>query len=246
MADTVFQSIFPALKAVDNGDGTYSIAVNVAGGSVVIFDDVPVDGEILKGITSNWAHDHAADLDAHTKNKYEEIKVGSWLSYNQYGPQGNLTMVQYKLYSCLIVVHRAMTFDQVGVDVKVPDAGKDIRLGCYNVTTGFVEGTLVQDFGTVDTDGVAMKTLAIAPSLSLSKGYYLLAGITDSNGVAAIGRRYGQTGGMGYTLGLVYANGGYEKVQAAGQFAALPDPFPGGGSGSITVPMFGLRVESID
>ncbi len=31
MADTVFVSVFPALKAIDNGDGTYSVAARIAG-----------------------------------------------------------------------------------------------------------------------------------------------------------------------------------------------------------------------
>ena len=31
MADTTFLGIFPALKAVDNGDGTFSVAVTIAG-----------------------------------------------------------------------------------------------------------------------------------------------------------------------------------------------------------------------
>ena len=31
MADTVFNTVFPKLKAVDNGDGTYSVAVNIPG-----------------------------------------------------------------------------------------------------------------------------------------------------------------------------------------------------------------------
>lgn len=31
MADLTFQTVFPALKAVDNGDGTWSVAVNIPG-----------------------------------------------------------------------------------------------------------------------------------------------------------------------------------------------------------------------
>ena len=31
MADTTFETVLPALKAVDNGDGTFSIAVSIAG-----------------------------------------------------------------------------------------------------------------------------------------------------------------------------------------------------------------------
>jgi hypothetical protein len=34
-------------------------------GTVVTLDDSPVDGRITRGITSNWAYDHKADVDAH-------------------------------------------------------------------------------------------------------------------------------------------------------------------------------------
>ncbi len=43
MADTVFRTIIPPLKAVDNGDGTYSVAVvmlDPAAGTDLTFTDV--------------------------------------------------------------------------------------------------------------------------------------------------------------------------------------------------------------
>lgn len=36
MADTTFRTVLPALKAIDNGDGTYSIAVTSISGTAII------------------------------------------------------------------------------------------------------------------------------------------------------------------------------------------------------------------
>lgn len=59
MADTTFRTVLPPLKAVDNGDGTYSVAISIEN-MAALLDDIPVNGETDKGITSNWAFDHNA------------------------------------------------------------------------------------------------------------------------------------------------------------------------------------------
>ena len=55
MADTTFATVLPALKAHDNGDGTYSMVVSLPDGSIVPAKIVLADGKILIGDAGNHA-----------------------------------------------------------------------------------------------------------------------------------------------------------------------------------------------
>jgi len=55
VADTTFRHVYPLLKAVDNGDGTYSLAIAMPDGGIAAAKVALADGKILVGNASNLA-----------------------------------------------------------------------------------------------------------------------------------------------------------------------------------------------
>ena len=44
-------------------------------------DDTPVDGVTSRPVSSNWAYDHAADLDAHMRDFLQLLRTGEYLGF---------------------------------------------------------------------------------------------------------------------------------------------------------------------
>jgi len=205
-------------------------------------DDTPVDGATKKGISSNWAYDHKALLDAHTKNMLEQSLVGKY--YNSLGGRAasNVTLVADRLCGYLIVVARTMTFDQILIGVQTAgDAGTAARLGIYNLDSALAPSTLVKDYGTVSVATTGAKTIAYEQQLT--KGYYLGAVISDGAPIL-----YGyypdytpfQATAPDYAINFFR---GYYVAQAYG---ALPDPFPASPTLGEVTPSVWLRIKSLD
>lgn len=216
--------------------------------SLSLLDAEPVDGSIARGIPSNWAYDHAADFDAHTLNPVEQVLIGGYLGPLVAGASDNQTLSQYRLYAILLWVSRDMTFDRIATHVETADSGKDARLGIYG-HSDLYPTTLLKDCGTVDLDATGTQELIISPSLKLTKGYYFLAAITDSDGIATFTKALSNVP-CAFPLGVTptsfdYAYAGYYINQASGQFAALPT-FPAGATLSFGIPIIALRVASLD
>jgi len=186
---------------------------------------------------------HAADVEAHLKTPWSKTPVGRyWFPYVGY--MATIALAQYTLYGSIFMVPRDFTADRIAVDVTTSEVGKDIRLGVYAFDQDTWEpGALIEDFGTVDTDSIAIKPLTI--DRAFTKGMYLLAAITDGTTVEIRrARNYGA-----YPLQADVFAGGIimnYKAQGAPQFAALPAAFPADPSEESWCPVLGLRVASLD
>ena len=81
-----------------------------------------------------------------------------------------------------IYVHRTTTYDRISIYVDTLDAGKLMRLGIYEATsgvTGLLPGALVLDAGTVSIGTTGIKEINI--SQELTEGFYYLAFVGDSS-----------------------------------------------------------------
>lgn len=214
-------------------------------------EGTPTEDLTTKTATSEYLFDwralynaHTVDLDAHTSNIYEQFLVGYYLPMPFGDYSADLILVQYTLYGTYIIVPRDMTFDRIAIDIEIADAGQDIRLGIYDCDSSLLPSDLVSDCGTVDTDSAALKTIVI--DVSLTKGRYFLAAITDSNGIAKVVYSISHWGGLGISTNFERCYGGYTKAYAAPQFAALPDPFGATPTLSNGPAVISLRVASLD
>ena len=115
-------------------------------------------GELLEGQLA----DHAADLDAHTKNVLEIVRTGEYYLSPSHG-YGTLTMVANRLYARPLVVVRDITIDRLAIEVtSAGAAGTKARLGIYNVGTNLYPGTLILDAGEVAVDATGIKAATIS------------------------------------------------------------------------------------
>lgn len=131
------------------------------------------------------------------------------------------------LFAYPFIVSGDETFDSIGVNVTTSGAGST-RLGIYKNQEGrnAYPGPLILDAGTVAINTNGVKEIAI--NTLLTKGLYWLvhvqnvtASFTTAGGVPSSVQILGAA-----TVG---ANAGID-VDIAFVFAALPDPFPAGGT----------------
>lgn len=205
-------------------------------------DDTAVDGETDKPISSNWAYDHAVDLDIHTLNPLDTLKTGEYYSSINSGG-ANFALAADRLFGMLLVVARDITVDRIAIEVTVADAGKVARLGIYNDGSNLYPGTLVVDGGEISVAANGIITATI--SEALTKGYYWVAIVSD--GTPTI-RGYGTGEGVIPQLGPTSTNFS-ETVRAARAvraYGALPDPFTGGALSPGWLPKILLRIASLD
>ena len=87
MADTTFATVLPALKAVDNGDGTYSLAVSITGAGVTLVqvsESVLDDGVIALPVGSaGWGVVVVADNSHYIPFRWKSdgtVVLGLWES----------------------------------------------------------------------------------------------------------------------------------------------------------------------
>ena len=208
-----------------------------------VIDATPVNGNLTNGISSDWAYDHADDLDAHTKNLMEIIRIGDGYfvppydvnSTAGYDPADDWFMTS------LLVVPRKMTFDRIAIEISTLDVGGNVRLGIYNNGINLYPGTLLLDAGTIDTTTTGVKTIVI--NQQLDKGIYHLAQIGDNNTYKY--RAYQATiTPLGATAASIASkSGGWRVAQAYGAF---PDPFTAAGVLTSSPPIIGLRPSSLD
>ena len=197
-------------------------------------------GELLEGQLA----DHVADLDAHTRNVWETVRVGEYY-LNPTAGGTNYPAVADDLYARQLIVVRDMTVDRIAIHVHTAGAaGKKARLGIYNNGTNLYPGTLLLDAGTVDVDSIGVKAITI--NQSLPKGIYWAALITD--GTPKIYSDYFLYESI-LPLGQNPTNFGQQQVTwtIASAYGALPGPFPGGASLTYSSPWkIPVRVASLD
>ncbi len=120
---------------------------------------------------------HISTLDAHTFNSLELIRTGTYFG-SPAGEVSTNTLTASRMYATPIIVARAITVEEIAIEVTTGDAGKVARVGIYNNGTNLYPGTLVIDGGEVSVAGVALVTAAIADTV-LTKGIYWLAVVGD-------------------------------------------------------------------
>jgi len=236
MADTIFQTFYPPLKAVDNGDGTYSVAVVMKGipalsgltaGDMLVADSA---------ISAVWTP-HYYELDGHMKSSIQvPCQVGQY--YFEYtGFLGALAFTANRLYAAPLTIGRTMTFDRIGIRVRVLEAGKKGRVGIYADDGAYGPGALVLDAGELSVAGVGAVSVVI--DQQLEKGLYWVAIVSDSAVAQITMWREGSH---------IYDTTGDDPIMgcyAAHAFGALPDPFPAETQYKYGVAV-GLRLASLD
>src|SRR5579859_8225321 len=130
------------------------------------------------------------------------------------------------LYAIPFHVPYPATFTSINIEVTTLGSGNHIRLGIYNDNNG-VPGSLVLDAGTVLTTTTGGKSIVI--NQTLVAGWYWLASVSDSSTpvVRAISQSTASPD-LGFTSGTDTTF--HVGWSVAFTYAALPDPFTGGGA----------------
>lgn len=212
-------------------------------------DDTPVNAAVDVPPSSNWAFDHAADLDAHTYDIRQKLRTGQYFPPAPSFQDVPLALVANEILAIPFIVARALTVDRLAIHVTIAAAGGAIaRLGIYEDGANLYPGDLVLDAGTVAVDGAAVVAATI--NQALTKGLYWLAIVSDNTPtVNCFYQSYP-------ILGLVAATFGIENNQSVcwGQAAvgsgALADPFVGAAAIRTTAthvaPVVAYRIASLD
>lgn len=221
--------------------GVHGVTGTVLGTEDV--DDTPVDGATTAPVSSNWAYDHAAALDAHTRDMGQILRTGEYVVPVPADTTRIRSITADRLYGVLLWLARDITVDRIAIDVTIAGAGgTKARLGIYNVGTNLYPGSLLLDAGTVAVDATGVKSITI--NQSLTKGLYFTALVSD--GIPTIAGLWARWSPLGvYSVAF---NGGQQvqwlKAQAYG---ALPDPFTAaGGMSTLTAAGIYVRVLSLD
>jgi len=164
---------------------------------------------------------HTADLDAHTKNIMEVMMTTHYLMPFPLSA-ANKVLTADRLYACPLVIARDVTIDKIAIQVvSAGAAGTKARLGLYQMTGNWAPGALVADYGTVDVDSTGGKAITIDPAVSLSKGAYFTALVTD--GTPTIYKGILSWTPLGMTTGSFGSR--YAQYYRAFTYDALPDPW---------------------
>ena len=204
-------------------------------------DDSPVNSELERAPTSNWAFDHAAALDAHTYNWGQKLTTGQYHYPWPYFTTATVAIAADGMRAFPFWVPRNMTIDRIAVEVTVAAAaGKACRLGIYNDGINCYPGALSLDAGTVAIDAVAVVALNVNKALTKGLHWFVML----ANDTATYKQFAPTMSPMGVTAGnLTTWNGCLSVAQAYG---ALPNPFTAGGvfvaAGAITA----YRLLSLD
>jgi len=134
------------------------------------------------------------------------------------------------LYAIPFIVPDTHTYDRISVECTTQDAAEpnDARLGIYRDNGAGAPSALVLDAGEIDLAGTGAKEITI--SQSLTPGWYWLAFVTES-GVAIL-RGFSAAGAQSWLGSTTVTDGStsYTYWKVAFTYAALPDPFTGGGA----------------
>lgn len=197
-------------------------------------------GELLEGRLA----DHEASLDAHMADLWQSLRAGEFYGFGQTQQDATGVIAADTLYAVPFRVPRATTWDRIALEVTAAVAGKSCRLGIYRDGTNLYPGALLLDAGTVSAATTGIKTITI----SQTPGTDVIWLVLVSDGTPTLRHRERFVNMMGFpSTSLRYATGGWSKGFT---YAALPDPFPGGGS-LVSVVSAGniamvLRLESLD
>jgi len=156
--------------------------------------------------------------------------VGDWIAPPEiYASSYTLTdFPANSLAANLILLQRRMRFDRIGIYVAgAGGAGAEARLGVYEVdwkstSPIYYPTDLILDAGAVSCEAAGTREISI--DLTLDRGWYALAFVTNDGTIDLTYRRQG-LGPLGGTSPNVVITQGWFISQAYGP---LPDPFPAG------------------
>ena len=204
-------------------------------------DDTPVNGATKVPPSSNWAYDHAADIDAHMRDFLQLLRTGEYLGYPFQRGSTDWAISANTLYASPLYLARNITIDRIAINVSAAGAaGTKGRLGVYKTGTNLYPGALVIDGGEVAVDAIAVVAAII--DQALTEGLYFC--VLVSNGTPTIKTLYSTWAAMGVLAAdLIGPNGAWNK---AFTYAALPDPFPAGATFLNHTPVIAPRIKSLD
>ena len=184
---------------------------------------------------------HTADLDAHTRDERQVLRIGDHYYCGIYGYPSNVALVANTLYGMPFIVARDITVDRIAMEVQGAAGGGNVRLGIYNEGTNLYPGTLLVDAGTIDATSATLQPITIDEELT--KGLYWLAFVSDNT--PTMRARVDVWSILGFDDSS-WANCAMGWT-AAFSYAALPTPFTTGGSAKTgTIPLIGVRPSSLD
>ena len=186
-------------------------------------NDTPVDAELGKGITSNWAHDHAAAFDAHIINPLAYTGPERWRWSMDSVAR---VLAGDTLAATPMIVPCQMSFDRIGIRVSTLEEGKSARMGIYRDNGSSYPGERVIDAGEVSIATTGYKLINI--DVTLEKGLYWLVINTDATGTAAAHKNIMDVEAVMGARGEFPACGPYCWGKTSEAYGALPDPYPAG------------------
>lgn len=188
---------------------------------------------------------HQAELDAHTRNIYSELRTGQYfVPFPVRGSTLAHTLYANEAEASPFPVPRDLTIDRLAVKVTTTDPGKKVRIGIYNNGTNLYPGSLLLDAGEVDAGTLGVKTIIV--DQTLTKGLYWFALASDGTPkLRVLSHPFSPIGLDAADFGKVYESW-YKTVT----YGTLPDPFPSGGGKYKTTNMCShlvfARLKSLD
>lgn len=194
-------------------------------------------GEVVGGQAITNLQTEVAELKRVANSQIESVTTGRF-----YGPLSTISgyatptgagATQNRLFGTPVYIPQNGTFNAAGIEITTAAAGGTVRLGIYASLANGLPGALVADFGTIDATVVGFRSVPI--SLTLQRGSYWIAGVTNNTSVAML--RVAAAAGVTATMGHVTTDGASPRnaIQRNDLLAdnlSLPATF--GLSGSIT------------
>ena len=173
--------------------------------SVTLLDDAPVNAETAKGITSNWAYDHAADIDAHIRDPFESILIGQYDPGGHWGGFSTQATAQNRFIAIPFNVSRNRTYDFAAISIGTAVANYVTGTAAFTNGSAAVVGTDTTFASTHVGARIKNNTDAV---------WHVIASVEDATHLT-LTANYSSTGGAAaaYTINHrarlgIYADGG--------------------------------------
>jgi len=186
-------------------------------------DDTPVDGATKKSISSNWAYDHAADIDAHMADLFQDHLLNVYQHCVPYRTYAAFTLTAARYYSLPWRVVRPITVTTLAVQIGTAAAGgKLIRFGLYRDNGSTHPGARVGDeSGAIAADATGIKAHTFATPQALVKGLYHCIIVSDGAPIM----RGGSIIYSPYGINQTELSDSTQTMYEDAAYAALADPF---------------------
>ncbi|MBA7560977.1 hypothetical protein ES708_02611 [subsurface metagenome] len=188
---------------------------------------------------------HAADLDAHNRNWMQTLITGVYIRPLPWYATDTAAVGVNRLYATPFIVARALTIDRLAIEVTTAaGAGSIARLGIYANGIDLYPGALIQDYGTVLVDAIAV--VAAAGVQALASGIYWLVVVADAAPTLVhLRAAWSPLGQLSTDFTAPFVGTGWYNVGIGA--GPLPDSYPAGGTlGFDRFPAVLPRLLSLD